>query len=159
MFTQQAAVIYKMAVSCITTQLVVYSPVDAPSSVSKSRMKSLSRMRSLVYGSRLKNRALGSGVRIYTYPGGTPSVLELCILSLSAGVTGVVPGLGGTGRGGGACVPLHLQQDSGFFAVPFCQERQLSVWFSRTIARCLSIAWFTMWCRGNTTPCVFSSWT
>jgi len=65
-----------MGVSCVTTQLIVYYPVDAPLSVSKYGIKSLLCMRSLAYGSRLKNLALGGGVCIYTYPGGTPFVSE-----------------------------------------------------------------------------------
>ena len=77
MFTHKAAVIYKMAVRCITTQLIVYQPVVGRSSGSKSGMKSLTHMRSLAYVSRLRDQALGSGVRIDTYPGGRPSVSEL----------------------------------------------------------------------------------
>jgi len=65
-------------------------------------------MRSLAYGSRLKNRALGSGVCIYTDPGGTPSVSELWVLSLLSGCAGGVPRLGGAGHDGGALVPLRL---------------------------------------------------
>jgi len=84
-------------------------------------------MRSLASGSRLKNRALRSGVCIYIYPGGTPSVLELGVFSLSSGGAGGVPGLGGAGRGGGAPVPLRLQRDYGVFAVPFWRGRQPSV--------------------------------
>jgi len=61
-------------------------------------------------------------------------------------------GLGGAGCGGGAPVPLCLQQVWGFFAVPLGQERQLSVWFSWSIARCLAIAAFTLIGPGNTTP-------
>jgi len=88
----------------------------------------------LAYRSSLKNRALGSGVCIYTYLGGTPSVLELSVLSLSSGGTGGIPGWGGArGGGGGAPMSLRLQCACGFFAVPFCQGRQPSVWFSQTI--------------------------
>jgi hypothetical protein len=52
-----------------------------------------------------KNRALGSGVCIYTYAGGTPSVSEL---SWSSDGTGGSPVQGGAHRGGGAPLPLHL---------------------------------------------------
>jgi len=114
-------------------------------------------MRSLAYGSRLKNRELGSGVCIYIYPGGTPSVSEVWVLSPSSGGTGGFPGLGGAGRGGGAPVPLRLQPVCESFAVPFWQGRQPSIWFSRTIAWCLSIAAFTLLCLGNTTPRLLSS--
>jgi len=116
-------------------------------------------MRSLAFGSRLKNWALGSGVRIYTYLGGTPSVLELWVFFLPSGGAGGVPGLGGAGHGRGAPVPLRLQGVCGFFAVPFWQGRQLSLWFSWTISGCLSIAAFTLSCPGDTTPRFFSSQT
>ena len=39
------------------------------------------------------------------------------------------------------------------------QERQPSVWFSWTIAGCLSITAFTLLCPENSTPCFFSSQT
>jgi len=114
-------------------------------------------MGSLAYGSRLNNRALGSGVCIYTYRGGTSSVSELWVLSLSSAGTGGVLGLDGTGSGGGAHVPLRLQRVCGSFAVPFWQGRQLSVWFSRIIAGCLSITAITLLSLRNTTPRFFSS--
>jgi len=114
-------------------------------------------MRSLAYWSRLKYRVLGSGVCVYTYPGGTPSVSELWVVSLSSGGAGGVPGLGGAGHGGGAAVHLHLQRVCGFFVVPLWEGRQLSVWFSWTIGGCLSIAAVTLLCPGNTTPRFFSS--
>jgi len=63
-----------------------------------------------------KNRALLSGVCIYTYAGGTPSVSEL---SFSSDGAGGVLGRGGACHGGGAPVPLRLQRVCGFFAVPF----------------------------------------
>jgi len=116
-------------------------------------------MQSLAYGSRLKHLALGSGVCIHTYLGGTPSVAERWVLSPSAGGAGGVPGIGGAGRGGGAPVPLCLQPVCGFFAVPIWQGRQPSVRNSRIIAGCLSIAAFTLLCPGNTTPWVFSAQT
>jgi len=151
-----------MAVSCITTQLIVYTPVDGLSSVSKSGIKSEWRIQSLGYGSWLINRVLGSGVCIYTYPGGTPSVSELWVLSQSPGGAGGVLGLSGTGHGGGAPWPLPLQCVCRFFAVALCKRRQPSVWLSQTIARCLVIAAFTLLCPGKTTPlfisCQTSAW-
>jgi len=143
--------------SSVTTQLIVYQPVDGPSSVSKSGERSLSCMCSLACESWLRNRALGSWVCIYWYPGGTPSVSELWIVSPSSGGAGGVPGPTVAGRGGGAPVPLCLQWVFGFFAVPFWQGRQLSVWFSRTIAGCLSMGAFILFCPGNITPSFFSS--
>jgi len=71
-----------------------------------------------------KNRALGSGVCIYTYAGGIPPVLEL---SWSSDGTGGDLGRGGAGLGGGAPLPLRLQLVCGFFAVPFGQGRQPSI--------------------------------
>jgi len=52
-------------------------------------------------------------------------------------------------------VPLRLQLVWGFCAVPFCQGRQPSVGFSRSIAGCLSIAAFTFFCPGHSTPRFF----
>jgi len=114
-------------------------------------------MWSLAYGSGLKNRAVGSGVCICTYPGGTPLVSEHWVLSLSWGAAGDIPGRCGPCRGGRAPIPLLLQHVCGLFAVPFWQGRQPSVWVSRTIAGCLSIVAFTMLCPANTTPHIFSS--
>jgi hypothetical protein len=70
------------------------------------------------------NRALGSGVCIYAYAGGTRSV---SVLSLSSDGTGGVLGRGGAHGGGGALVPLPLQRVCGYVAVPFWQEIQQSV--------------------------------
>jgi len=109
-------------------------------------------MRSLAYGSRFKTGALVSGVGIYRYPGGTLSFSELRDLSLSSGGAGGVRSLGGTGRGGGAPGPLRLQLVCGFFAVPVRRGRLSPIWFSRTVAGCLSIAAFPLLCPGNTTP-------
>jgi len=145
-----------MDVSCINTQLIVYYPVDEPASVSKSGIKSLSHMRSLAYGPKLKNWRLRRGVCIYRYPGGTPSVSEVWVLSLSSGGAGGVLGLGGASGRGGAPVPLCHQRVWGFFAVSFCQGRRPSSWFSQTIDGCFSVAAFTLLCLGNTTPHFFS---
>jgi len=114
-------------------------------------------MWSLAYGSWFKNRVLGNGVCIYTFPGGTPSVSELWVLSLSSGGAGGVPGLCVASPGGGAPMPLRLQQVCAFFAVPCWQGTQPSVWFCKTIAGYLSIAAFTLLCPGNTTPRFFNS--
>jgi len=46
-FTQMAALVIKMADSCITTQLIVYQPVNGPLWVSECGMKSVLHMRSL----------------------------------------------------------------------------------------------------------------
>jgi len=96
-----------------------------------------------------ENRAFGSGVCIYTYAGGIPSVSEL---SSSSDGTGGDLGRGGAPLGGDAPLPLRLQRVSGFFAVPFWQGRQPSIWFSKTIAGCLSMAAFTLLCPGNSSP-------
>jgi len=61
-----------------------------------------------------KNRALGSGLCIYIYAGGEPSVSELA--SLSDGTGGNL-GRGGAGFVGGAPLPLRLQRVCGFCAV------------------------------------------
>jgi len=166
-FAQLAAVICKMDISCITTQQIVYQLVDVPSSVSKSGSKSLSCLRSLAYASWLKDWALGRGVCIYTYHGGTPSIWDRWAASLlPGGRSGVSDGcVVGSGVGclslsrGDAPVPLGLQRVWGFCAVPSWQGRQPSVSFSRSIPGCLSIAAFIFQCPGNTTPVLFSSWT
>jgi len=61
-----------------------------------------------------KNRVLRSGVCIYIYEGGTPSVSEL---SWSSDGPGGDSGQGGSGLGGGSPLPLRLQHVCGFFAV------------------------------------------
>jgi hypothetical protein len=71
-----------------------------------------------------KNRAFGSEVCIYTYPGGIPSVSDL---SSSSDDTGGDSGRGGTRLGGGAPLSLRLQCVSGFFAVQFGQGRKPSI--------------------------------
>ena len=113
-------------------------------------------MLSLADVSRLKIRALGRKVRIYTYPGDRPCVSELS--SWSDGAGGVT-GQGGACHGAGTPVPLLHQHVCGFLAEPFGQERQQSVWFLRTIAGCRSIAAITLLCRWNSTTLFFSSWT
>jgi len=148
-----------MDVSCITMQQIVNWSVDCRSSVSKSGIKSLSCWWSLAYAPRLKNWASGRGVCPYTYPGGTPSIWELWAPSVSPGGTGGVPGEGGAGSGGGAPDPSYLQRVCEFIAMPFWQERQSSIWFSRTKAGCLSIAAFIPLTPGVSTPRVFSSQT
>ena len=166
-FALLAAVVCKMDVSCVTMQQIVYYQVDVPWSVGKAGLKSLSHLRSLAYASRLKIWALGRGVCIYTYPGGTPLISDKCTASLLPGERGGVlwgfgvgSGVGSLSRsGGGSPVPLLLHRVWGFCAVPFWQGRQPSVWFSQSIAVCLSIAAFTFLCPGNSTPRFFSSWT
>jgi len=114
-------------------------------------------MRSIAYESWLKHRTLEGGVCTYTYPGCTPAVLDLGVVSLSWGGAGGVLGLGGAGCDGGAPVLLLVQWVCGFFAVPIWQWRPPSIWLSWTIAGCLSIAAFTLLCPGNTIPLFFSS--
>jgi len=102
---------------------------------------------------------LGRVVCIYTYPGGTWSVSELWLPSPSAGGTGWVLGQCGTGRGGGAPIPMRLQGVCAFIAVPLWQGRLPSVWFSQTIAGSLSITAVNLLCSGYTAPRLFSSQT
>ena len=106
---------------------------------------------------KIENRALGSGVGIYTHPGSTPSVWKLWVLTQSSSGAGGVPGLGGTGRSGGALVPWCQYWVCGFFRVRFLQEGQPAISLSRTIARCLSIGALTVIYPGNTTPHYFPS--
>jgi len=149
-FAQLAAVVCRM---------------DDSSSVSKSGSKSLSHLRSLAYASWLKNWALGRGLCIYTYLGGTPSISDRWATSLSTGGTsgvlggcGISSGIGCLSRsGGGAPVPLRPQCVGRFCAMPFWQGRQWSVGFSQSIAGCLSIAALTFLWPGNSTPRFISS--
>jgi len=139
--------------------------VDVPSSVSKSGLKSLSHLRSLAYASRFKHWALGRGVCIYIYLGGTPSISDMWAASLLPGGTSGVSGWCGVSSGvgclsyscGGTPVPLHLQRVWGLCAVPFWQGGQPSVSLSGSTAGCLSITAFTLLCPGNSTPCFFAS--
>ena len=166
-FTQYAAVICKMDVSCIAKQQIVYWPVDVPSSVSKSGLKCVSRLQSMAYASREKNWALGSGVCIYRYPGGTASISEVYahLLTLGgkggiAGARGVSCGVGCLSRScWGATVPLRLHCVCVFCAVSVGQGRTPSFWVSQRIARCISVLTFKFLCSENSTPRVFSSWT
>ena len=141
--------------------------MDVSSSVSKSGSKSWSRLRSLGYAWWLRHRALGRGVCIYTDPGCTALISDRWAASLlPGGTSGVLGGCGvGSGvgclsrSGGGAPVPLHHQRVSRFCTVPLCQGRQPSVWFSWSLAACLSIAAFTFLCLANSTTRFFTSWT
>jgi len=118
----------------------------------------------MAYPSRLQHWALGRGVWIYTYPGGTPLVSETGAASFSMGGTGdVVGGCGiasGVGcrrrSGGGARVLLCLQRGWLLCAMPFCQQRKPSVWSPLSVSRCLSIAASTFLCPRNPTPRFFS---
>jgi len=161
---QSAALVFKLNVSCITTQQIVYWPVNVPLSVSISRSKSVSCWVSSPW---LKNSAQRRAVCKYVYPAGKLTIWALWgpeVLPVGAG--GML-GWGGVGSGvrclhwsgGGASVCFGLQPVSGFFAVPFWQGWQPEVWFWLSIARWLSIAAFTILCPGNWTPCYFSSWT
>jgi len=143
----------------------MYYPVDVPSSVSMAGSESLSRLRSFAYAPRLKYWAQGRGVGIYKYPGGTPSIVDVWDPLLSLGGTGGDAGGCGVGSGvgclshsgGGAPVHLHHQHVLEFCAVPCWQRTQPSVWFSPSIARCLSIAAFKFSSPGNSTPHFSSS--
>jgi hypothetical protein len=103
-------------------------------------------MRSFAYESRLNNLALGSGVCIYAYLGVSPCILEL---SLPSDGAGGIPGQGGTRYSGGAPMPLYLQHVCEFFTLPFCQRRQPSIRFLQTVAGCLTIAAFALFCPGD----------
>jgi len=119
-------------------------------------MKSLSRLQSLAYASGLINEALGRGICIYTYPGGAHLNSELRVPSPWSDGADSIPGRGVIGSGAGAPDPLRPQWVCGFLAVRFWQGRSLSVWFSRTIAKCLSIGVFIVVWHGNSTPRLIS---
>ena len=150
-----------MDFSCITMQPIVYYPDNVPSSVAYSGITSLWSLLSLAYATRLKNWVFAKGVGIYTFQGGTPSIWEPWAPSLPPGGAGGIPGWGAIGSGvsglhwssWGAPLPLHLHCFCSLFAVPFLQGRRLSISFSQTIARSLSIAAFTFRWPGNSNPC------
>jgi len=166
-FTQSAALVFKMDVSCITTQWIVYLPVDVPSSVSISGSKSVSYWLSWAYASWVKNSAQWGEVCQYTYPAGKLTIWEHWAPPLLPGGVGAVPGTDHIGAGvsylcqlcPAASIPLHPLRVCGFCAVPFWQGRHPSGWFWQSIARGLSIATFTSLCSGYSTTFVFSSWT
>jgi hypothetical protein len=102
---------------------------------------------------------LARAVCLYTYPGGKPSIFELCAPASSPGTRGGIPEGGGAGSSGGSPLSLHLQYFCRYFPVSFWQESQLSVWLSWTIGRCHSITAFTMLCTRNSTTCFISAQT
>jgi len=162
-FAQSAALVFKMDVSCITTQQTVYKPVDIPSSVSISGLKSVSCWLCRAYASRVKHSAQGREICEYTYPAGKLWILECCAPELFQDGASAVPGWLGVGSGvgclhwsgEGASVPLHLKRVYAFFPVQFWQPRHLVVWFWQSIPGCLSIAAFTHVRPGNSSPCFF----
>jgi len=166
-FAQLAALICTMAVSCFNTQQIVYYPVDVPSSLCKSGLKSFSCWLSWTYASSLNNWALGREPGEYTYPSHKLSISEHFATSLSlCAAGGVTDGeCLGSGvyclyqSGGGAPIPLHLHCICGFTTMPFWQGRQVSMWFAWSIARYLSIVASTLWCPGISTLNIFLSWT
>jgi len=147
-FPQLAALVFKMDVSCSTTQQIVYKPADVPSSVSISGSESVSFCLSWAYATGIKDSARAWNVFQYPYCSGKLTIWEHWAPALILGTKGGVPGRCGIGSGvgslrrsgGGAPVPLHLQSICGFFAVPFWQGRHPSVWFWRSVAGSLSIA-------------------
>jgi hypothetical protein len=170
-FTQSAALVFEMNLSCITTQQIVYSPVDIPSSVSTSGSKSGLWWLSWAYESRWNHSVEGNDVCKYTDPASTLIICECWALGLLPGRMGGItaragiPGRGGIGAGvvclrlsgEGTAVPFRLQCVFGFYAVRFWPGRHTSIWFWRSIARYLFIAFFTCICPGNSTPNCISS--
>ena len=105
-FAQQAALVFKIDVSCITTQQIVYQAVDVPSLVSVSGSKSVSCWLSWADASRLNNSAQGRDVCEYAYPASKLTIWERCAPELLPVGVGGVPG-----RGGIVCVgrvEVHL---------------------------------------------------
>jgi len=94
-FTQQAALVLQMDVSCITTQQIVYKPVDVPSSVSISGSKSVSWWLSWAHASNVLNSPQAGVVCEFVYPAGKLTLSECWALSLLPGGTGGVQGICG----------------------------------------------------------------
>jgi len=122
-------------------------------------MKSLSHLWFLTNVLWLSHWAMRWGVRIYTYPGGTPSIANHALTPLAPGGEDGIPGGGEAASGWGSPDSECLQSVSGICAVPFCQGRARSIWFLLTIARLLSITAFTWLHPANSTPQLFSAWT
>ena len=126
---QSTALVFKINVSRISTQQIVYSP----SSVSISRSKSLS---CSVFSSSAKNSAQARALGEYVYPAGKWTISDEYAPEVLQVGAGCMPGGGGVGSGvrtlrragGGAPGPLSLQRVCGFFAVPFWQGRQPDFW-------------------------------
>jgi len=156
-----------MIVSCITMRQIVYSAVHVPLSVNKSGIKSFSRLLSFPSASWLKNWEFQWGVAIYASSGGTSPIYETGAHWFSQGGAGGIPDAGAVGScirilhqsGWDALVTLHLHHVCGFRGVAMWQERQPSVWFSQTIAGCLSITPVTILSTANWAPWIFSSQT
>jgi len=164
-FTQYAAVVCKIDVSCITMQQIVYEQVDVPPSARSFGILSLSHSLSLANTLQLTHWASGRRVCIYTYLGGRLLIWERWAPLLSPGGAGEIGGGGGVSSGVGSLhlpsrgVPVlwHLLRICGCVAHPFWQDLQPSIGISWTIAGCLSIAVFTCLCTGNSTPRSLSS--
>jgi hypothetical protein len=86
------------------------------------------------YVSWLSHWAMRWGVRIYTYPCGTPSIGNHSIAQLSPGGADGIPG--GGGAAWGVCSPdtVCLQSVCGFCAMPFSQGREQSIWFHQPLS-------------------------
>ena len=155
-----------MDVSCITTQQIVYYPVDVPSSVSISGSKSVLFWLSWADASRVQNSAQGRDVCEYSYPAGKLTIWARWAAQLLPVRVGGVSGRDGVSSRvgylrrlvGGAPVPVHLHCVCRFFAVPLWQSRDPAVWFWGSIAKYLSILVFTFLCQGRSTPRFVSSW-
>jgi len=156
-----------MNIRCITTQQIVYWPVDIPSSVSMSGLKSAAGRLSWAYASRFNNWALGRGAGEYTYPGGKLSIWERLAVSLSPSGAGGVPSSTGVGSGVGCLCQsgrsetslLHPQRVCGVIMAPCWQGTYPPLWLWKIKAGCLSIAASTFQCAGNSTPRFSPSWT
>ena len=129
------------------------------------RSKSASCWLSWSEASSVKNSAQGWYVCEYAYPAGKLTIWAFWAPELlPVGAGGVLPKGGvasGVGclclSGGGVPVPLCLHCVCGFFGMPCWQGRHPAIWFWPSIARCLSIAAFTILSPGNSTPHFFSS--
>jgi len=142
-----------MDVSCITTQQIVYWPVDVPSAVRISESKSVSCWLSWAYASGVTKSAQGIDVCEYTYLAGKLRIWECWVLALVLGCADGVLGWGGVSSrfccwrqsGGGLHVCLSLQHVRGVCVAQFWPRRHPSVSFWQSKAGCLSIAAFTVY--------------
>ena len=138
-FTQYATLVFKINVSCITKQQIVYKPVDVPSSGSRCASKSVPCSVSWADALRVQQSAHGREVCEYLYPAGKLTISRLWLPEVLTVEAGGVLGRGGVGSGvgsglyclrrlgGGSPVHVHLQRVCGFLPVPFSNERHLGV--------------------------------
>jgi hypothetical protein len=110
-------VVFKMNISCITTQQMMHKPVDGPVTSSISGLKTVSRPLSWADISRANDSLPRRDLCECAYPAGKLMIVTCRAPDVILVPAGGVPGTDAVGfgiscllwLGGGAPVPLHLQ--------------------------------------------------